>query len=146
MLPRDTATLEDLHQRTGHTRVRLRDWESIKAYQVDDDVIRLVIDTYDVQVMVREDRYKAHGTRLLFYKKLPTGRWVVDTDSIIWDEDFVPYVYEKFGRRRTAEEFTEQREWEKMCYRPGSKSTPLDSYDRVTDPFIRSTDKMERHF
>lgn len=146
-LPADFRALEDLHARTRLPRIRLKDWERIHAYEVTDTCIRLVIETYDVKVLTREDRYNAKGLRMMFFKPNPSStRWHVDTDVTIWDDDFVPYVYEKFGRRKTADEFQEQREWEKLCHRPGTKVTPLDSYDRVSDPLIRSTPRMERHF
>jgi len=105
----------------------------------------VAIETYEVKVLVREDRYLRKGTRVVIYKRAGS-RWFQETDSVSWDDDFQPYVYEKVGRRKTADELVAQREWETMCYRPGNSRTPLDSYDRVLDPFVRSTDKMERHY
>lgn len=142
----DARIREDIHNRTGLRRMRLNHWDHITHYKPDDDVIQLIIETYDVQVLVREDRYNKKGLRMVMFKRLPTGKWVVELDHTSWDEDFEPFVFEKIGRRPTADELIEQREWEKLCYRPGNKKTPLDSYDRVQDPFFRSTDRMERHF
>jgi hypothetical protein len=142
--PADYRVVTEVKHITG-TRIHLRDYESVLVYNKWDNAIQLSIETFDVQVLVREDRYNARGQRILIWAR-KNDRWYLDFDGTVWDEEFIPYVYEKVGRRKTAEEFTDQREWEQMCYRPGSKQTPLDSYSRVTDPCIRSTDKMERHF
>lgn len=136
--------MQRLYQDTGK-RVRLKPWESVITYEQTDTQIKVVIETYDVQELVREDRYKRGGKRGLFFTN-ESGRWVEALDVVQWDDSFEPFVFEKVGRRKTADEQIEQREWEKDCYRPGSKMTPLDSYTRVLDPFIRSTAKMERHF
>lgn len=142
--PSDVRVTTEVKHLTG-THIKLRDYESVTVYNKSDTMIQLMIETFEVQELVREDRYKARGSRILMFSK-NNGHWHLDYDDVIWDEDFEPYVFEKVGRRKTADEFTEQREWEKMCHRPGTKRTPLDSYARATDPFIRSTDKMERHF
>lgn len=126
-------------------RLHLKEWENITAMCFRDDEGMVMIETYQVKVLVREDRYEAKGTRVLQLKNTGT-RWYITTDTTIWDEDFTPYVFEKIGRRRTADELHEQREWEKMCYRPGNARTPLDSYDRVCDTLIPSTKRMEGHF
>lgn len=143
--PADYRVLTEVYHKTGK-RVRLRDYESIANYQVNDKGIALVIETYEVKIMAREDRYLAKGMRVMFWLTNSSGSLYLATDSITWDEDFEPFVYEKFGRRKTADEFHEQREWEKLCYRPGTTRSPLDSYERVCDPFTKSTTRMERHF
>lgn len=143
--PADHRILTEVYH-TTRTRIRLRDYESIVSYRKSETAMALVIETYDVQELVREDRYKAKGQRVLFWFVNPSGQYYLQDDTTLWDDDFEPYVYEKIGRRKTAEETHEQREWEKLCYRPGTKQTPLDSYDRVCDPFYRSTDRMEGHF
>lgn len=142
--PKEHAQMERLFQAT-RKRIRLKPWESVLEYTESPNEIRVVIDTHDVQELVREDRYKAHGQRGVFFTR-KDDRWVEQLDFTVWDDDFVPYTFEKIGRRKTADEMIDQREWEKLCHRPGTKSTPLDSYERVLDPFIRSTDRMERHF
>lgn len=136
--------VDELYGKTSY-RLFLHEWESIDNIVYSDDLVLIAVSTYEVQVLVREDRYKRKGTRVLVLKN--TGsRWSLDDEKFIWDTDFEPFTFEKIGRRKTAEEFEAQREWEKMCYRPGNAATPLDSYERTLDPFIRSTDRMERHF
>jgi hypothetical protein len=145
--PADRQKLEHLRQVTGK-RITLKEWESIEQMHIQDAMAMVLIDTFEVKVLVREDRYLKHGRRVLvFMRNQATGGWYLDSDSTAWHDDgFVPYVYEKSGRRQTADELQEQREWEKLCYRPGTGRTPLDSYDRVNDPLIRSTEKMERYY
>lgn len=144
MKPADYRVVTEVRHLTG-TRIHLRDYESVLTYNKSETMMQLLIETYEVQELVREDRYNARGSRILMWSKR-NGKWYLDYDEVIWDENFVPFVFEKVGRRKTADEFTEQREWEQMCYRPGTKANPLDSYSRVCDPVIRSTDRMERHF
>lgn len=141
MKPEDRAKVEQLRQATNGFRLGLKEWETIKKVVSQGSTILVSIDTYDVKVLVREDRYLRHGTRLLVFEN---GR--LDDEITQWDDSFEPYVFEKVGRRDTAEELTARRDWEKMCHRPGNSRTPLDSYERVCDPLIKSTDKMERHF
>lgn len=136
--------VDELYGQTGY-RLFLEEWETIANTIVSDDLVMIAVNTYEVQVLVREDRYKRKGTRVLILKNSGT-RWYLDDEKHVWDDTFEPFVFEKIGRRKTAEEFEAQREWEKMCYRPGNAATPLDSYERVLDPFIRSTDRMERHY
>lgn len=141
--PKDQALMVTLHQATG-VRVRLRPWESVLMYRETDTALAVKIETFDVKIMAREDRYNARGIRGLLFTKNPAGRWKCEFDETVWDETFVPYIYETRGRRKTADEFTEQREWEKLCHRPGSSKMPLDSYGRVLQGDV--TKKMERHF
>jgi len=140
----DRKKLAQLYGEHG-IKLFLHEWESIANILVGDDCIMVAVDTYEVKVLVREDRYLRKGLQVYVYKN-SGSRWYQESDYISWDDDFEPFVYEKVGRRKTAEEFTEQREWEKMCHRPGNKRTPLDSYERVLDPFVRSTDRMEKHY
>jgi hypothetical protein len=142
MKPKDASVVEQVYLKT-RTRLRLKDWESIRMVAFKDDAVQMMIDTYEVKVMVREDRYERKGVRLLLIMSGPSG-WYIHSDDTIWDDDFEPFVYEKIGRRLTAEEFQERREWEKMCYRPGTPKTPLDSYDRVWND--KSTPKMEKYW
>lgn len=142
--------MEQVRQLTGD-RLGLRTWsdvgESVTRFIVNDQLIVLEIDTYDVRELVREDRVNRHGTRRIWWvRTTPTASFYREVDDIEWDESFTPYVFEKIGRRDTVEELIARREWEQMCYRPGNGSTPLDSYERTLDPLIRSTDKMERHY
>lgn len=130
--------------RTGIS-LHLHEWDVIKHVEFKDDTVVVVLQTYQVKVLVREDRYEKRGVRMLAYKKSPnSSRWYVDFDETAWDDDFEPFVYEKIGRRKTAQELIEQREFEKLCHRPGTKRTPLDNFQRVwNDP---STPKMERYW
>lgn len=141
-------TLDDLktaQKVTGLTgqRIHLKEWERIAQFQVTDKTITVAIETYEVNVLVREDRYQRKGVRILMWKITESGV-VLDYDGTSWLDDFEPFVYEKIGRRKTADEFTAQREFEKMCHRPGTPSHPLDSYSRVLEGF--SNPRMERHF
>lgn len=141
----DHERMTQLRNHTGWRRLRLRDYETFTGFEIKDDRVNLIIETYDVKETAREDRFNKHGFRMIVLQPVD-GRWHVTFDVTSWDDDFVPFVHARWGRSVSPEEFEEQREWEKLCYRPGTKSTPLDSYDRILDPFCRSTDKMERHF
>ena len=142
----DHQHLAKLRNHTGYRRLRLKDWETFKAFEVHENCVNLIIETFDVQETVREDRFNKHGFRMMTLKPTATGKWDVVFDATSWDEEFEPFVHVRWGRGQTPEEYEAQREFEKMCYRPGNKMTPLDSYERVLDPFVRSTDRMERHF
>ena len=141
----DYHVLDRIHNHTRLRRMHLADWETVRSFEVTETCVNLIIDTFDVQVTRREDRYKKKGYRLIQIKAGPDG-WHIAVDHTSWDDDFEPYVHVKYGTVRTADEEEEQREFEKMCYRPGSRRVQLDSYERVCDPIIRSTDRMERHF
>jgi hypothetical protein len=140
--PQNRAKVEALRQITGY-RLGLKEWETITGMLVDPETKNAMvsIETYEVKVLVREDRYTRKGMRVLSFVN---GKLADDTTT--WDDEFVPYVFEKMGRRKTADEMIEQREWEKMCHRPGNSRFPLDSYERVCDSLFSSTKKMERHF
>lgn len=141
----DQLTMERVRTVTGTRRMRLRDWESVQSATFGDNKVQLIINTFEVQELVREDRFNRKGWRMIEFT-LVNNVWRITFDQTSWDDDFEPYVYEKVGRRMTAEELIEKRDWEKLCHRPGNSKTPLDSYDRVLDPFVRSTDRMERHY
>lgn len=130
----------------GQTGIHLhiKQWESIDAFLINESDGMIMLTTYQVKDLVRETRYTAKGLRVITLHK--SGRWKITDDHVLWDEEFEPWTFVKFGRIKTAAELEDEREWEKLCYRPGTKKTQLDSYERVCDPFFRSTDKMERHF
>lgn len=146
---KDQVILDRL-RRTTRVRVPMKEWETFIKVLESDECIMAMIETYEVKVLVREDRYTKKGIRILTF--LPrkgtnaVGSWYLEDDRVTWDDDFIPFTFEKVGRRKTADETIEQREWEKMCHRPGNSRNPLDSYERVLDPFIRSTDRMERYY
>jgi hypothetical protein len=123
----------------------IKEWESVDAFLINESSGMIVLTTFEVKDLVRETRYNRKGTRVIQLSR-GSGSWKITDDHTLWDEDFEPYVYVKFGNIKTDAEREEQREWEKLAYRPGSKKTQLDSYERVCDPLIRSTDKMERYY
>lgn len=131
----------------GKTGIRLpiKEWESIDAFLIDETNGMVMLTTYEVKDLVRETRYLRKGVRVIQLHRAE-GRWKIVDDNTVWDDEFEPWTYVKFGRIKTDAEIEEQREWEKLCYRPGTKKTQLDSYERVCDPLIRSTDKMERYY
>lgn len=140
--PQEHAKMKRLHLSTG-VRINLRPWESVISYKETDSTIQVTIRTYRVKVLVREDRYEMCGIRGLMFASVG-GHWKLLMDEIVWDDDFVPYVYEKIGRRKTADELTEQREFEKLCYRPGQG---IDSYGRVLQGQYSPNEKrMEGHY
>lgn len=126
------------------TRVHLKRWEEIVQIRESENSIQLKIETYEVKELRREDRYENHGYRLIFFLKNPSGRWYVDFDETIWDEDFDPIIWDKRSNPKTAQELEDQREFEQLCYRPGTPQQPLDSYSRVWSD--KSTPKMERYW
>lgn len=126
-------------------RLHLKEWESIDAFLIDEKAGLISMTTFEVKDLVRETRYLRKGTRVIELSRA-TGSWKIVSDETFWDDEFQPWTYVKFGNIKTDADIQEEREWEKMCYRPGTKKTQLDSYERVCDPFFRSTDKMERHF
>lgn len=142
MKPADVKQFRLIQQAT-QVRITLNQHESFINVVLNDDSAMIGIETFQVKELVREDRFEKKGMKIIFLKRGPNG-WYLDTEKVIWDDSFVPFVFEKKGRRKTLEEFTEQREWEKMCHRPGSARTPLDSYDRVLSG--ETTPKMERYW
>jgi hypothetical protein len=141
--PKEHALMDRLYVET-HFRHRLKPWETVRSFQITDKSIAVTIETYEVKILVREDRYERKGIRALMFDRTADGGWKLSMDYTAWDDNFESYVYEKFGRRKTVDEFHAQREWEKLCHRPGTPSNPLDSYSRVLEGY--TTDKMERHF
>lgn len=146
MQPLDRARLERLRQLTG-IRLGLKRWETITNFhEVSDTTVMVTVETYVVKELVREDRYERKGTRFIVFTK-GSGNWYIDNDITAWDESFTPIVWDNTGRRKTAQELADQREWEMLCHRPGTARTPLDSYERVLDGcYSDSEKKMEGYY
>lgn len=141
-------TLEDLKvvkrvlEATG-IHVTLSEYDSVRHVDWEDEIVRLALDVYEVRRTHKRDYIENHGVRLLFIK-LVDSQWTLDTDMTSWDESFEPYILEHYGRRQSALEVQEQREFEQMCWRPGNARNPLDSYARVWSD--KSTPKMEKYW
>jgi hypothetical protein len=61
-------------------------------------------------------------TMWTFYKK--DGVWKWPEPVTYWFDDAEPEEYKTFVT--TAEEYTSRKQWEEMCYRPGTSQYPLD--------------------
>ena len=121
--------------------VTLREHETIVSVTYRSNNVSVLIDTYKTQDCVRETRLIAHGRKLKSYN-FDGATWIVQAMTI-WDEDFVPVVQKHFNRNLTDAERADQREFEKLCYRPGTPQTPLDNYNRVWNG--PTTPEMERY-
>lgn len=135
---------------------RLKPWESIEKVNFSDTEITALFNVAEVQETTRQVRIKKAGKRLVQWKlterhmmvsgvPVPIAPyWKRVADETFWIESAPQEVHVKFGKHLTPAELDEQREWEKMCHRPGTGSTPLDSYQRVLD--YKTAPKMERYW
>lgn len=124
-------------------QLRIKPFEKVLKVQITDEQASILIETYEVDERHREYRITAAGKRCISYYKKGTA-WVKVADMTVWDEDFVPTDVVKFGRRNTPEVYADRRDWEAACARPGTASSPMDSFERTLDAY--STPKMERHW
>lgn len=133
----------ELEQTIGQS-LPLKPWESIEKVVIEADEVKVLMNIADVQETAREVRLKRAGKRLIVWKRTANPLvWRISDDETFWVES-TPVVHVKYGQRRTPEQEADQREYEKMCYRPGTASTPLDNYDRVVAG--HTTDKMDRYW
>lgn len=147
MTPSEHQSLERIRVATGR-RIRLQRWESIEAVLITDTGIMLMIDTYRVRVLVREDRYEAHGRRVLSWSRPSTdARWHLSIDTTTWDDTFVPYVFSNFstGGWRGDEYYSDDRTFADDCHRPGTDAHPMDNFDRTAE-YPDATPRMARHW
>lgn len=144
-------------EKTIGESLRLKPWEAIEKVRFSDDKLVALLSVAEVQETTREVRVKRSGSRMIEWTrveryfttdtgvKIPLPAiWKITADETFWNESAPEAVHVKWGERKTPEQLAEQREWEKMCHRPGTASTPLDNYDRVLN--FKSTEKMERYW
>lgn len=133
----DLELLSAIRQLTG-VQIRLGEHDEIKSHQtIEGTTIMVAVTTYDVTETSREIRFKRCGWKIYTLKRVgdsgirPTGQWrTVEVTDVFWDDQFVPYVFEKFSKYETLQEQADRRDWERMCHRPGSARTPMDNLDR----------------
>lgn len=140
----DKIKLNKFRALTG-VRLHFTDHETITAFSISDDFVMMKLDHFEVKELAREHRFLRKGVRAIIVMRQGT-RWFVEADVISWDDSFEPFTFDLFGTVKLPSEVEAQRDFEKQCYRPGKGRFQLDSYERVCDPLIRSTDKMERHY
>lgn len=142
--PADRRVVAEIRQAYGLT-IRLRPYETIISHTiVADDHVTVLLETYRVNELVRETRLIGHGQKLVAYRCY-NSRWVIDQSMTMWDQQFDEVVYHNGPKYMTDDDRKQQREFEKLCYRPGTAQSPLDNYDRViSGPTV--TPAMDRHF
>lgn len=142
--PTPYQLLAQLTRATGQP-LRLRPFERVILVKVTDTEASALIDTYSVRELAREWRLEKHGTKMVSFKRdESTRQWAEVPGLLIWDEDFEPQTIVKFGKSVTPQQYREDIEFARDCYRPGTSRTPLDNYERVLDG--PSTPAMERHW
>ena len=136
---------------TGH-KYQLLAYEQVIDFKVTDESVALTVRVHRVTETNRELRFTHTGMKMLAWRLIdntwqqvlfPTGAGMRGS-LIMWDESAAPIVHLKYGEARTPAEVTAKREYERMCYRPGTDTQPLDNYDRVLAGCTPA--KMERYW
>lgn len=132
---------------TGLT-IRVTPYEVVtRIKRLDEGTIVVQLRVYQAEERRTEVILKNQGTRLAQYTQT-NGVWRQAGPTVTaWDDDFKPVYWSKFGPGKTVEQWYRAREFEASCYRPGSDSHPLDSFQRtVIDGPDYTTRRMERHW
>lgn len=142
----DLQRLKQFAVDTGLSKVQLRPFEVLLNTSASDTTAMVSIQTFRYSELTAEVRFTGMGTRLTTWVK-KDGVWAIEQSlcMTVWDAYFEPVTLLKFDRQyQSPKQKMAQREWERLCYRPGTGRTPLDNYERVlAHP---TTDLMERYW
>ena len=129
---------------TGQT-IRITPFQSIDRIAVKSPTEILVqLTVFTVEERRTEYLLTARGTRLIQFTET-NGRWAQTGKPVtVWESSFSRISVPFFGRGKNMAEWLSDREFTRMCGRPGTSSHPLDSHDRVAQGY--STRRMSRHW
>lgn len=126
--------------------VRIGAYESIDEIKLESDKASLRVIVHVITENHRELTIAQRGVRLMGWTRNESGPWNCEGVFTIWDEEFAPVIHIKRGRVMTPEQVRVQIDFERMCYRPGTPSQPLDNYDRVLRGDGHNSKKMDKHW
>lgn len=111
--------------RTTGKRIKLGLMETVSDYLVTDEVALISIARAQVEFKRGTDLVVTRrGYTMFNFVRQSDGSWLHPEPVTFWHEDREPEVYVTFARE--AQEYLEQREYEAMCYRPGTPQSPMD--------------------
>lgn len=107
-------------------RVHLGWLEEVSGYLETDDTITLGIARVWLTETATELRIKKRGTTLYTWKLTPHGWTMIEPLTVCWS------IAEVFTKR---DQRVPDREWESLCYRPGTRQTPMDNLGRQSQEY-----------
>lgn len=131
----DYQALAHVRDLTGK-RIHLGMMETVKGVLETEDTLTLAIDRVWANDTRDEFHIKARGTTLYTWRRTDSNHWqMLEPMTVRWsiDEVFVKRDYR-----------APDREWESLCYRPGTARTPMDNLGRQTQGYEYSSYTSER--
>jgi len=126
-----------------HASIHLGPFDEVISADFQSDRVKVVLSIATVKEYHREDRVVSRSLQLWDFTRTPEGAW---KDIMVEVEESTHEAHRRFGYVNTPERHA-SREWqESECYRPGTKSTPMDGpirklemsheevYGKVTPP------------
>jgi hypothetical protein len=148
----DLQRIKDFCSDWGIDKILLRPNESLLELNdatPDDPQLTVLIRRYRVEELRTQSKVTAAGTLVRTWEWVDTdsGGCYAETDPYtVWDADFEPiYIPHHQRRVKTIAEYIEARERERMAYRVGTDSFPMDSFDRTFEDFD-GTKAMRQHW
>lgn len=114
---------------TGLT-VRMLPYEEVLEIKTVGNTVAVLIQTYQYRERRADVEFTARGKRLVSLTHKTDGTWTHD-QMVVWEPDFVPFYQNTFGPGKTVGDWYAQRTRERMAYRPGTSTSPMDNSDRT---------------
>lgn len=110
----------------NHAKLRLGPFDEVIAFEQLPTVTKIVLSIAEVTEYHREDRVKSRTTRVFVFNKTDDGKWKRDEKLNISFTESVQEAHRRFGYVYTPERAADQEWQQSECYRPGTKSSPMD--------------------
>lgn len=123
----DFQKIAAVAQATGK-RVKLGLMETVVDYLVLEDTALIGIARAQVDFRRGHEMIVTRRGYTMWTFRKQAGVWAWDEPVTYWLDDHEPEVYVTYARE--AQDYLSKRDWEEMCYRPGTHVTPLDNAAR----------------
>lgn len=113
----------------------LRPFERIISVRTEDGSAAVLLDKFEVKERARGWSISKHGKRLVAYARDENGYYKRTGQLDLWDEEFTPFDVLEYGSHRSVQEYIDRIWYERECYRPGTKTQPMDNYERACEGY-----------
>lgn len=125
MEPAPYKRVAEVFYLTGY-QIKLRPLETIEKVRIGDDMIAVLINTFEATESTTRYTVKKVGRRLISWEKRPNGSWFRD-EVLIWDDERPDQIHYRHGSAELDDQkLRDQHTWEDACWRPGTARFPID--------------------